>query len=415
MVTVSDTGAVLESQALGTGLETLTQRCGDALRPVHPAPPAVGPPIGVTLSGGGFRATFAALGVLRYLADAGLLPQLRYVSSVSGGSVANAVLAHSWTQLREGSYSTAAFDKHVVDPLAGRVGAKSLKAKLLANSWRAIGTKTRTDVLAWALDDWFLDGTRLEDLDPECRWIINAANLTTGVRFAFERDVLGDYVNGLAPTAGTDITVSTATAASAAVPGAFAPMTVKGARFPCETAVPRLVDGGAYDNTGLEAIASSRYRGVFTITLNAGGVFVTGRYGSIPLVRELARSNSLLYRQSTALRTRWMVERFQAWERTPEGEDPPGSARRGVLFGLATSIGSKNAPQEFDDFAAAHPEHRTYKGEDLAFVSTTFDRLDPDLVRLLVYRGWWLTGAALARWHPGFAPLPAPTQPPKLP
>ncbi len=72
------TKSPLESPALGASLSGLLAPCGDALRPAEP-PPADGVRIGVTLSGGGFRATFAGLGVVRYLADAGLLGDLRYV------------------------------------------------------------------------------------------------------------------------------------------------------------------------------------------------------------------------------------------------------------------------------------------------------------------------------------------------
>ena len=352
-------------------------------------------------------------GVVRYLADAGRLGNLRYASSVSGGSVANGMLAIAWPTLRRAGFSAAAVDQAVIEPLASRVTSGSLKNKLLRNVWRTVGSKNRTDVLAWAFDDWFYQERELEALDPECRWIFNAANLTTGVRFAFERDVLGDYVTGLTPTQGTGLRVSQAVAASAAVPGAFAPMKLNGLPFPCaQRGTPVLLDGGAYDNTGLEAIDSERYRDVFTISLNAGGVFVTGGYGRIPLVRELSRSNSLLYRQSTALRTRWMVDRFQAWERTPPGQTPPPSARRGVLFALASTISSDGASQEHLDFVAAHPEHRTHDGEDLAFVPTAFDKLSRALVDRLIYRGWWLTGACLSRWQPRLAPLPAGAKPP---
>lgn len=410
-----DDHAVLESPALGSGLDDLVAPCRDRLRPAHPVDPVAGPPIAVTFSGGGFRATFAALGVLRYLADAQRLGSLRYASSVSGGSVANGMVAARWPEVRAGGYSSGALDQHVIAPLMDRVSRSSLKWKLLRNIWRTIGPANRTDLLAWAFDEWFFDGVELEHLDPECRWIFNAANLTTGVRFAFERDVLGDYVTGLAKTDGTGQRVAQAVAASAAVPGAFAPMTVSGVDFPCgERGTPRLLDGGAYDNTGLEAIDGNKYRDVFSISVNAGGVFVTGGYGKIPIVRELTRSNSLLYRQSTALRTRWMVQRFQAWERTPPGHEPPGTARRGVLFGLGTSISGSRPPQEFSDFVAAHPEHRTHGGDDLAFVPTVFDKLDRDLVERLIYRGWWLTGATLARWQPGFAPLPAGATPPPV-
>jgi predicted acylesterase/phospholipase RssA len=76
----------------GTSLSGIVAGCVDALRPASPAPTADGPAIGLTLSGGGFRATFAAVGVVRYLADSGLLGNLRHVSSVSGGSFANDML-----------------------------------------------------------------------------------------------------------------------------------------------------------------------------------------------------------------------------------------------------------------------------------------------------------------------------------
>jgi NTE family protein len=59
----------------------------------EPTPATPGPTLGLTLSGGGFRATFAAVGALRYVADAGLLGSVRCVSSVSGGSIANGLLA----------------------------------------------------------------------------------------------------------------------------------------------------------------------------------------------------------------------------------------------------------------------------------------------------------------------------------
>ncbi len=410
----------LDSAALGASLSGLVAPCGDGRRPAEP-PPATGTRVGVTLSGGGFRATFAGVGVIRYLADAGLLGDLRFASSVSGGSVANGMLAIRWPELRERGFTGAAVDELVLAPLADRVTAASLKSKLIRNVWRAVGRRTRTDVLAWAFDDWFFQGRELADLDDGCRWIINAANLSTGVRFAFERDVVGDYVVGLAPTEGTGIRVARAVAASAAVPGAFAVMKLDDVEFPCGgRGAPHLLDGGAYDNTGLEAIDSDRYRDVFTVALNAGGVFVTGGYGKVPLVRDLARANSLLYRQSTTLRTRWMIDRFQAWERTPAGASPPPRARGGVLFGLASTIepGGRATP-EFTAFTQRFPEHRSHpRGgddeRDLAFVPTVFDRLDPGLVAALVYRGWWLTGATIAQYHPTRAPAADQLTPPEV-
>lgn len=409
------TPPTLESPALGTGLQSLIVPCKDPLRPAWPSAPSEGPPVGVTFSGGGFRATFAALGVLRYLGDCGLLANLRYSSSVSGGSVANAMVATRWPAVRRAGYTGDAIDSEVIDPLAKRVTTESLRTMLVRNIWRATFAATRTDVLAWAFDEWFFSGTRLHELDPEVRWIVNAANLGSGVRFGFERDVLGDYVTGLVPTVDTDVSVARAVAASAAVPGAFAPMSMKGIEFPCCSGEEvQLLDGGTYDNTGIEAIDSDHYRDVFTLSLTAGGVFVTGGYGRVPLVRELARSNSLLYRQSRALRTRWMVSRFQAAKGVPLDQPLPHGARRGVLFGLATTIKADPPTQEYERFVEDYPEHRNYKGKDLAFVPTVFNELAPELVRLLVYRGWWLAGATMALYYPGLAPLPSGTDSPPV-
>jgi predicted acylesterase/phospholipase RssA len=49
--------------------------------------------IGITLSGGGFRATIFSLGVLYYLIERGLGKRIQYVASVSGGSVTNGYVA----------------------------------------------------------------------------------------------------------------------------------------------------------------------------------------------------------------------------------------------------------------------------------------------------------------------------------
>ncbi len=400
----------LASPALGAGLDELVERCGDSLRPADPGRVQGRPTFALTFSGGGFRATLAALGVVRFLADANRLGDVRFVSSVSGGSIANGMLACRWAELRLAGFTTAAIEELVIGPVVRSISKSSLKFELIRNLWRAVGPRSRTDLLARAFDRRFFGGRTVESFDPGCRFVVNAANLTTGARFAFERDVLGDYVLGLAPAEGSGVRVATAVAASACVPGAFDPVTVSGIDFPCgHRGTPVLVDGGAYDNTGLEAFDSDRYGDVFLVTMNAGGVFVTGRLGGLPIVRDLTRSNSLLYRQSTGLRTRWMVERFRAFERArEEGRPPPPSARQGVLMGLATNVEGGGA----DEWRARHPEHRTWEGKDLAFVPTVFDRLDRELCRLLVYRGWWLTGAALARFHPGLVELP--TQAPPL-
>ena len=403
---------VLDSPVLGSG-ESI-RPCGDTLRPAEPERAPEGPTFGLTFSGGGFRATFAALGVARYVADAGLLSSVRFVSSVSGGSIANGLLARHWPALRSSGFTPGAVDELVIDPCVERVSESSLKLALIANVWKMIGRQTRTDVLAEEFEERFFGDLRLEQLDPEVRFVINAANLVTGVRFTFERDVVGDYVGGLAATAGTGLRLSQAVACSAAVPGAFAPWRVRGISFPCAVREPLLVDGGAYDNTGLEVLESDRHRNVFTVTINAGGLLRPGGYGRIPLVRELARANSLLYRQSTSLRTRMMVASFKRARNLPLDAEVPEGARRGLLFGLSTSYG-EDAGEGVRAWRAAFPEERSWKGQDLALYPTVFDKLPQALCRRLVYRGWWLTGAAMAEYYPGLAPPPNSLTAPPLP
>ncbi|MFF7445581.1 MULTISPECIES: patatin-like phospholipase family protein [unclassified Streptomyces] len=404
----TDSRWAVDSPAGGTGLRA--RPCGDTLRPAPP-PPADAP-VAVALSGGGFRATLAALGVLRFVADARMMPELRYASSVSGGSIANGLLAARWPALRRRGFTPEAVDELLTDPTISKISSRSLKKALLRGLWRTVGSATRTELLARRLDEWFFDGIELADLDPQVRWILNAANLTTGARFTFERDVHGDYTIGLAPTARTGLRLSVAVAASAAVPGAFPPLVLHRADFPCATDAPALLDGGVYDNTGSEALDSERYREVFLLVLNSGGLLRPGAYGGLPIVRDLARANSLLYRQSTALRTRLMVERFQRGHGAGPGEPVPPGSRRGVLMALATDF-PDHGPGRLDTWREAFPEHRAYDGRDLSLVPTVFDRLDEPLCRALVHRGWWLTGAALATYHPHRLPdLCAMTPPP---
>ncbi|WP_174397974.1 patatin-like phospholipase family protein [Mycolicibacterium sphagni] len=56
---------------------------------------APSPRIAVTLSGGGYRASAFAAGVLLYLIDCGRASQIRAISSVSGGSITNAYFARN--------------------------------------------------------------------------------------------------------------------------------------------------------------------------------------------------------------------------------------------------------------------------------------------------------------------------------
>src|SRR5436190_1024458 len=83
----------------------------------HDEPPAGKPEAGTALcmSGGGYRAMVFHIGSLWRLNEAGLLPKLKRISSVSGGSITSGVLALAWPNLNfDASGRSASFDQLVV-------------------------------------------------------------------------------------------------------------------------------------------------------------------------------------------------------------------------------------------------------------------------------------------------------------
>lgn len=393
-------------EAIGTSNHNLVERCESS--PKRPRDPRRRDPsrLALAFSGGGWRAALAAAGVLRFVAEAGLLSRVGWVSSVSGGSIANGVLAVSRDRLSAGGWDGEAVDREVIAPLLGAARDRSLTRALLGSAWR-LPFRSRAELLADRLADWLGLEVALEDLrSDECLHVFNGANATTGVRFNFDAEAIGDYTIGFRSPAGTGLRVADAVSMSAAVPGVFDARSLPGVEFPCgDGGEARIADGGAYDNLGLEAIDD--LHGPCLVVLSAGGVFRTGwggLIGHVPLVKDLKRAQSLLYRQSTALRSRTMVERFEAWEKTPAGEDPPPFARRGVLFGLATTL-DKPPPS----WAEGRPEFPF--GEDrlaMACYKTTFNRIESSMAAALIHRGWWMAGATLSAFHPDLLPADPP-------
>lgn len=393
-------------ETIGSNSNNLVKRCESS--PKLPPDPARkdGSKIALAFSGGGWRAALAAAGVLRFVAEAGLLPRVRWVSSVSGGSITNGVLAVSRGRIEAGEFDGEAVDREVIAPLLGAARDRSLTMALLRGAWR-VPLRSRTGVLADQLADWLGLEVELESLGTECLHVFNGANETSGVRFNFDAEAIGDYTIGFRSPAGTGLRVADAVSMSAAVPGPFNARSLPGIEFPCgDGGDARIADGGVYDNLGLEAIDD--LHGPCLIVLSAGGVFRTGWGGlpsHIPVVKDLTRAEALLYRQSTALRARGMVERFKAWEQTPAGQPPPPFARRGVLFGLASTL--DDPPPSW---TAGRPEFPF--GEDpfeMALYKTTFNKIESRMAAALIHRGWWMTGATLSAFHPDLLPAQLPS------
>ena len=103
-----------------------------------------GKSLGLALSGGGYRASLFSLGSLWRLNEAGLLPKIDRITSVSGGSILAGVLAHRWKSLNfeqgratnfveEVAATVQEFCSHTIDISAGLAGLSRVSDASPAN------------------------------------------------------------------------------------------------------------------------------------------------------------------------------------------------------------------------------------------------------------------------------------------
>src|SRR4051794_10016969 len=249
-------------------MQSMSMPMDDELRddrsPGGPPPPLVD--YGLALSGGGIRATLFHLGAIWRINQLGKLRDLGRISSVSGGSIAAALLAVAWPKLEFDDLGEAT---NLADTFAKPV---MLLAKMPLDA----------PIVALGIVPGIEPGTGLAD--PPDRYsyrggppqvlpadgegplfVFNATDLTSGTDWRFCRPYMGSYRMGLIrdPT----VRLAQAVAASAAFPPVVSPLTVafdpnalektEGADLHDEIAAlgrVALTDGGAYDNLGLAPI-----------------------------------------------------------------------------------------------------------------------------------------------------------------
>ena len=182
------------------------------------------PGIALCLSGGGYRAMLFHLGALWRLNEAGYLPRLDAISSVSGGSMTNGALANAWGRLdfddagvarklrsgarRPGSPTGRQDDRHLGDR------ARDPSPRLD----RRTGTRARSSGTSSA-------GATLQDMPDRPRFIFNATNLQSAVLWRSSKPYMRDYRVGEIKT--PTIELATAVAASGAFPPLLSPVTLK--------------------------------------------------------------------------------------------------------------------------------------------------------------------------------------------
>jgi predicted acylesterase/phospholipase RssA len=264
--------------------------------------------IGVALSGGGHRASLFGLGVLLYLADAGKLPEITSLSSVSGGSLTNGYIAQSLdlTKAADGApfqREMEPFAKQLAQrgtlfaspitwgyvgilalsglaaaivpwilPLPGIVQFLICLASLLL--WAGVVASRRSWIAAQAFRRTLFSPTGsptlLRDIHGQLDHLFCATDLQAAEQIYFSKTFVYGYRFGVGNPA--TLPLHDAVQASACLPGAFPPRWFRAERFrfrypddevhpedPCPKRVDRpqrppsflvLTDGGAYDNMG---------------------------------------------------------------------------------------------------------------------------------------------------------------------
>jgi len=158
--------------------------------------------IGLALSGGGFRATVFHLGVLARLAEQRCLEDVELVSTVSGGSLA-AALVMACNGMRWPT--SAGYLDHVLPAAREKMTTQDLQGAVIGDVLRFPLRlfHTRADEMSRELQKrWAVTGP-LSGLPEHPRWMINSTCYETGRNWRFERERMGDSSFG--HTTDTDI------------------------------------------------------------------------------------------------------------------------------------------------------------------------------------------------------------------
>jgi NTE family protein len=293
----------------------------------------------LALSGGGFRAVLFHVGVLWRLNKMGVLPKLKRVSSVSGGSITSGLLAVKWPSLSFDGNVATNFVEQVASPLQDFCSRTVDVGSVIAGAINPF--KSAGEELADEFRRRLGLGVSLQSLadDPAPRFVFNSTNYATGSSFRFSKPYCGDYRIGLIRRPGFDVAL--AVACSCAFPPLLAPIELpvrpddfektEGADLWEKEDFRRrllLADGGVYDNLGLETVWG-RYETV--LTSDAGKPFELDAGIASLAPKQLFRVMDIGLNQALALRKRMLIREYARGE------------AKGAYWGIATAIAAYGA------------------------------------------------------------------------
>ncbi len=250
--------------------------------------------IGLAFSGGGFRATSFAYGMLEELRAAGvetgtpngLLDQVRLVSGVSGGSVMAAQFG-----LRGPEGLTGFREKFLLTDGEAYMVTSGLNPLTIAKG--VAGGVNGRDTFGRYLDDTLFNGATFGDLRKSSRiktWI-NATDMANNTPFLFSPETFDALCSDL-----SQVRLSEAVAASAAFPLVFTPIVLKAHQGKCNYVEPDWLTAARYNPEATAAMrAHARALESYTnpdevkfVKLLDGGI--TDNFGTTGLAVERARA-----------------------------------------------------------------------------------------------------------------------------
>jgi NTE family protein len=216
--------------------------------------------LGISLSGGGIRATVFHLGALARLAQTDYWNKITRLSTVSGGSLCIGLIfqlaGHKWPD--ENEYREIGLP-NAFSLLTQKSLQKSYVLNILLRPWRLL--QGRAHVLSKSFEKvWGISGN-VADMPDIPFWVINATCYESGKNWRFSHEKMGDYITNYVYN--PSFPLADALSCSAAVPGLIGPLKIKTKKykwfkFESEYAVKPISkdytiwDGGVYDNLGAE-------------------------------------------------------------------------------------------------------------------------------------------------------------------
>jgi NTE family protein len=319
-----------------------------------PAPPSRRDlPLGLSLSGGGYRAMLFHAGALWRLNEVGWLQKLDAISSVSGGSIAAGLLAASWHELLFNVNGVATnFDDAYLAKLlafANRTVDFWSIGYGVAAPWTTAANEAIKSYRGLLGPD-----ANLNTIPDRPRFIFCASNLTTGSLFRFQKRYIADY--RLGQHFNPDLDLAVAVAASAAFPPFLSPLRLDLRRFKFEmrpvdgvTLAPPdplllrravLTDGGVYDNHGVQPLLQ---RSQTLLVSDGGAPWGPSISGFYLWGAQLKRVFDTTDNQVRALRRQDLIDRFIGSADPTLNTLPPTSpvqqryGLRGTYWGVATN------------------------------------------------------------------------------